>query len=147
MMLGFDNDDPGIFDRQLQFVREARIVNVMVGMLSAIPKTPLHARLKAAGRLDTSDQPEFGTNVIPLGMSRDALRDGYVGVLRDLYDPRVFRSARLTLSRWRHDCRRARPLLPKPSVRAAQVSHPAAAPDGAPFAGHLPWRVGAALAA
>ena len=38
----------------------------MIGMLYAIPKTPLHARLAEEGRLDPADEPEFGTNVIPL---------------------------------------------------------------------------------
>ena len=46
----------------------------MVGMLSGIPKTPLHARLKEEGRLDLDDERPFGTNVIPLCMTRDELR-------------------------------------------------------------------------
>ena len=53
MILGFDHDDETIFDAQLQFVTEARIISVMLGMLSAIPKTPLYDRLAAEGRLDT----------------------------------------------------------------------------------------------
>jgi radical SAM superfamily enzyme YgiQ (UPF0313 family) len=90
MILGFDNDDETIFDAQLQFIREARIISVMLGMLSAIPKTPLHARLAAEGRLDTSDDPEFGTNVIPLRMGREALREGYVRVLNELNCPEAY---------------------------------------------------------
>jgi hypothetical protein len=62
----------------------------MIGMLSAIPKTPLHARLAAEGRLDEADRSEFGTNVIPLRLGREELRDGYVAVLRDLYEPRAY---------------------------------------------------------
>jgi hypothetical protein len=58
----------------------------MVGMLSAIPKTPLHARLRDEGRLDLDEEQPFGTNVIPLGMTREALRDGYIGLMQDLYD-------------------------------------------------------------
>src|SRR5579883_3255974 len=85
MMLGFDNDDPGIFERQREFIRETRIANVTVGMLSAIPKTPLYSRLEAAGRLDPADETEYGTNVIPLKMSREQLREGYLRVLTDLY--------------------------------------------------------------
>ena len=65
MIMGFDNDDAGIFDRQIQFVRESRISFSMSGMLSAIPKTPLHERLADEGRLDTADTNEFGTNVVP----------------------------------------------------------------------------------
>jgi radical SAM superfamily enzyme YgiQ (UPF0313 family) len=90
MILGFDHDDETIFDAQIQLVTEARIVTAMVGMLTAIPKTPLHDRLAAEGRLDLSDEPEFGTNVIPLLLDREQLRDGYVRVLNILYDPRAY---------------------------------------------------------
>ncbi len=74
MILGFDNDDTGIFDAQRNFIRDARITSTMIGMLHAIPKTPLHARLAADGRLDLDDRPQFGTNVIPLKISREELR-------------------------------------------------------------------------
>ncbi len=49
MIMGFDNDDAGIFDRQIQFVRESRISFSMSGMLSAIPKTPLHDAARGRG--------------------------------------------------------------------------------------------------
>jgi len=85
MILGFDNDDNSIFDSQIDFVREARISFAMIGMLHAIPKTPLHARLRKEGRLDEADRPAFGTNVIPLRMPREELRDGFVRVMHELY--------------------------------------------------------------
>jgi radical SAM superfamily enzyme YgiQ (UPF0313 family) len=87
MIMGFDTDDNTIFDRQIEFVQKARIPFSMSGMLYAIPKTPLHDRLQEEGRLDPVDPPEFGTNVIPLLMSREELRDGYARVLSELYDP------------------------------------------------------------
>jgi radical SAM superfamily enzyme YgiQ (UPF0313 family) len=90
MIMGFDHDDEGIFDRQIEFITEARIAFSMSGMLSAIPKTPLHKRLAEEGRLDYSDQCEFGTNVVPLLMSREELRDGYVRVLNALYEPEAY---------------------------------------------------------
>jgi radical SAM superfamily enzyme YgiQ (UPF0313 family) len=89
-IVGFDNDGPDIFDRQIAFIEEAGIVTSMVGMLSAIPKTPLHARLAEAGRLDLSDQPESGTNVIPQRLGRDELREGYVRIMRTLYAPDAY---------------------------------------------------------
>ena len=55
MIVGFDNDDIGIFDAQVRFVRDARIVNCMVNMLVAVPKTPLHDRLRREGRIDSDD--------------------------------------------------------------------------------------------
>ncbi len=87
MILGFDSDDATIFDAQRVFIKDARIVNAMIGMLAAIPKTPLYTRLAKEGRLDHDDPPAFGTNVIPLNLSRETLRDGYLSVLSDLHQP------------------------------------------------------------
>jgi radical SAM superfamily enzyme YgiQ (UPF0313 family) len=87
MIVGFDHDDTRIFKAQHEFLRQTDIMHAMVGMLSAIPKTPLHARLKNEGRLDLADEQPFGTNVIPLGMTRGELRDGYIELMRELYDP------------------------------------------------------------
>jgi radical SAM superfamily enzyme YgiQ (UPF0313 family) len=90
MIMGFDSDDATIFDAQRRFIQEARIGMTMMGMLHAIPKTPLHARLAAEGRLDPGDEFEFGTNVIPLHLGREELREGYLQVVRDLYEPEMF---------------------------------------------------------
>jgi hypothetical protein len=85
MIVGFDHDERSIFDWQRAFLRESRITEAMVGMLYAIPKTPLHHRLAVAGRLDGDDACTFGTNVIPLKMSREELREGYIRLMRDIY--------------------------------------------------------------
>jgi radical SAM superfamily enzyme YgiQ (UPF0313 family) len=90
MILGFDHDDTTIFELQRRFLHEARVQHAMIGMLAAIPKTPLHARLAAEGRLDESDEPEYGTNVIPARMTRAELRDGYVQVMNELYEPEAY---------------------------------------------------------
>jgi radical SAM superfamily enzyme YgiQ (UPF0313 family) len=90
MILGFDNDDETVFDAQREFITEARIVLAMIGMLFAPPKTPLYDRLESEGRLDMADESEFGTNVIPLRITREALRDGYVRVLSELYEPEAY---------------------------------------------------------
>lgn len=88
MIVGFDSDDASVFERQFEFLSQARIVVAMAGMLSAIPKTPLYERLEAAGRLDNAaaDDPNIATNVIPLGMSREELRDGWLNLMERLYD-------------------------------------------------------------
>ena len=49
MIVGFDSDDATVFDAQREFLRESRIVHAMIGMLSAIPKTPLYQRLADEG--------------------------------------------------------------------------------------------------
>jgi radical SAM superfamily enzyme YgiQ (UPF0313 family) len=90
MIVGFDHDTSDIFDAQVRFLSEARIVHAMVGMLYAIPKTPLHSRLASEGRLDPADVPEYGTNVIPKKIGREALLDGYLTVLNDLYEPAAY---------------------------------------------------------
>ena len=90
VMVGFDSDDETIFETQRRFVADARIASSMIGMLTAIPTTPLHARLAAAGRLDPADHPAYGTNVIPARLGRAALRDGYRRLLTDLHEPVAF---------------------------------------------------------
>ncbi len=93
MIVGFDNDDPSIFDEQFRFIQEARIPISMTGMLNAVPKTPLHQRLKDAGRLiaeSVGDQFVF-TNIIPKGMSRVQLYEGYKNLLERLYSYRNYR--------------------------------------------------------
>ncbi len=89
MIVGFDNDDVTVFDRQFEFLTQAKIVGAMAGMLSAIPRTPLYDRLEAEGRLDNAaaDDPDIATNVIPLSMTREQLRDGWVDLMSRLYDP------------------------------------------------------------
>ena len=90
MIQGFDNDDATIFQRQLDFLTEARIPIVMSGMLTAFRKTPLYERLERENRLDMSEPPRFGTNVIPAQMSGEQLRDGYVWLHNALYNPQSF---------------------------------------------------------
>ena len=90
MILGFDADDLSIFAAQTEFVRQARVTLSLVGSLNAVPTTPLHKRLAAEGRLDLSDTPAFGTNVIPAQMSREQLWDGYVSVMSQIYEPATF---------------------------------------------------------
>jgi radical SAM superfamily enzyme YgiQ (UPF0313 family) len=143
MILGFDHDDETIFDHQLRFVSEARIINVMLGMLSAIPKTPLYDRIVEEGRLDLEGEPTFGTNIVPKRLGREQLRDGFVRVMRELNDSApyfgrleaLYLDGRLDFSRganrhWRrhplHSAKARGPIL-------AQALH---------FLARLIWKVG-----
>ena len=86
MIVGFDHDDPSIFEVMPKFLAEARISAALIGMLYAIRTTPLYDRLNAAGRLNDDEAREkYGTNVIPLGMSREQLRDGFIRVMQASY--------------------------------------------------------------
>ena len=93
MIVGFDNDDASIFREQLEFIQDARIPVSMTGMLQAMPKTPLHARVAKEGRLvaqSTGDQFVF-SNIIPKQMTRAELYRGYRWLTTQLYDFRNFR--------------------------------------------------------
>jgi len=86
MIVGFDHDDPSIFEVMPEFLADARISAALIGMLHAIPTTPLYDRLKKEGRLNDEEASDrYGTNVIPLGMSREELRDGFVEVMQRSY--------------------------------------------------------------
>jgi radical SAM superfamily enzyme YgiQ (UPF0313 family) len=93
MIVGFDHDDPAIFEEQFRFIQDARIPVSMTGMLNALPKTPLYKRLKEAGRLaaeSVGDQFVL-TNIIPHGMSSAELYAGYKRLLQRLYSHRNYR--------------------------------------------------------
>jgi len=99
MIVGFDSDDPEIFEEQFRFIQAARIPISMTGMLNAVPKTPLYDRLKAAGRLiaeSVGDQFVF-TNIIPKGMSRLELYEGYRRLLERLYEYGNYRRRAMAL--------------------------------------------------
>ena len=97
MIVGFDNDDESIFEEQLRFIQDARIPVSMTGMLQAMPKTPLHDRMAAEGRLiseSTGDQFVF-SNILPKAMSRIELYKGYRRLIADLYEFRNYRARTL----------------------------------------------------
>ncbi|MBL4709416.1 MAG: B12-binding domain-containing radical SAM protein [Flavobacteriales bacterium] len=86
-IVGFDNDKSDIFDIQYNFIQNNGILLAMVGMLAAIPKTPLFERLEKEGRL-VLDDPNLNFN--PKQMSRDELKKNYWELVRKLYTPEAF---------------------------------------------------------
>ncbi len=86
-IVGFDSDDKGIFDDQFQFIQENGITLAMVGMLQAIPKTPLYERLKRDGRLVEEDP---SCNFVPQQMTREELRQGFWDLVKRLYSPEAY---------------------------------------------------------
>ncbi len=69
------------FEHQFQFITDAGIQSAMIGMLTAMPRTPLYERLQKEGRIDeTEDSAENTrgrTNVVPKNMTLDAMTEGY----------------------------------------------------------------------
>jgi radical SAM superfamily enzyme YgiQ (UPF0313 family) len=86
-IVGFDNDDKLIFEDQFRFIQDNGITLAMVGMLQAIPRTPLYKRLQEEGRL-VEDDPNL--NFMPKQMTRDELRQGYWKLVERLYSPEAF---------------------------------------------------------
>jgi radical SAM superfamily enzyme YgiQ (UPF0313 family) len=84
-IIGFDNDTVEIFEKQYRFIQESGIQAAMVGLLTAVPKTPLYERLQKEGRIivnaNSSDNTKLGTNIIPKRMTYDEMIRGY----RNLY--------------------------------------------------------------
>ena len=87
-IVGFDGDTTAAFEQQRRFIEEAGIQVAMVGLLTALPATPLYVRLERAGRLRPGvapgDNTRARTNVIPAGMSYDEMISGYKTLYRRL---------------------------------------------------------------
>lgn len=88
-IVGFDNDTLATFERQREFIERSGIQVAMVGLLTALPRTPLYRRLEREGRLlpDTEhgDNTRLGTNFVPLRMDYDDMVQGYHGLYRQLF--------------------------------------------------------------
>lgn len=88
-IVGFDNDTPTIFQRQIEFIQQSGIVTAMVGLLQAVPGTKLYQRLRQQGRLTgqtTGDNVDGTTNFIPR-MNVETLRNGYRALMEHIYAP------------------------------------------------------------
>lgn len=86
-IVGFDEDDTAIFDEQVKFIEDNTIAQAALGMLTALPTTPLYDRLQAEGRL-VPDDPVC--NFEPRQMTRAALTAGCADTLQRLYTADAF---------------------------------------------------------
>jgi radical SAM superfamily enzyme YgiQ (UPF0313 family) len=99
-IVGFDNDTPSIFQRQIDFIQKTGIVTAMVGLLQAPTGTRLYERLKKEGRLlgrMTGDNADGSTNIIPNNMDAETFREGYKKILRHIYSPENYYKRIMTL--------------------------------------------------
>jgi len=91
-IIGFDNDTIKSFDLQYNFIHKSGIQASMIGLLMAIPKTPLYERLEKDGRLihesDKIDNTKLSTNIVPKQMSYDELVNGYHDLFYRLLEDR-----------------------------------------------------------
>ncbi len=90
MIVGFDTDEPDIFDRQIEFLQESGIVLSILGMLNAPPGTELFDKMKAQNRLvNHTWYFEGATNIIPK-MDPELLFSGFNKVVSYLYGSEGF---------------------------------------------------------
>ncbi len=87
-IVGFDRDTPQAFAAQERFIRESGIMVAMVGLLTALPRTPLYERLAREGRViddaANGDNTKLVTNIVPKAMTRQEMAQGFVGLYRSL---------------------------------------------------------------
>ncbi len=91
-IVGFDNDNPSIFERQIQFIQQSGIVTAMVGLLQAPYGTELYSRLLKEGRIKkemSGDNSDGTTNIIPR-MDAKVLQQGYSRIIRSIYSAPLF---------------------------------------------------------
>ena len=91
-IVGFDSDSQDIFKRQFEFIQRSGVVTAMVGLLTALPQTPLYHRLIREGRIETEstgNNTEATLNFRPK-LNRDYLINGYRELMRKLYEPNIY---------------------------------------------------------
>jgi radical SAM superfamily enzyme YgiQ (UPF0313 family) len=91
-IVGFDNDSPSVFEKQIQLIKESRIVTAMVGLLNAPRGTRLYERVRKEGRLlpaISGDNTDASTNIVPK-MGYETLVRGYRYILKDIYCARPY---------------------------------------------------------
>lgn len=104
LIVGFDHDDEAVFEEQARLLDEAGVPVAMIGLLQAIPGTPLYERMAARGRLRNVEMAGVRgqaaallvSNIVPIGMSDEALVRGYQRLIRRLYEPDAYATRLLT---------------------------------------------------
>ncbi|UCH15236.1 MAG: DUF4070 domain-containing protein, partial [Bacteroidales bacterium] len=91
-IVGFDNDPPNIFQRQVDFIQNSGIITAMVGLLNAPKMSKLYKRLKNEGRIIdgfTGNNTDYSMNFMPV-MDKEELLKGYQKIIHDIYSSRSY---------------------------------------------------------
>jgi radical SAM superfamily enzyme YgiQ (UPF0313 family) len=110
-IVGFDNDPPNIFQRQIDFIQKSGIITAMVGLLNAPRSSKLYRRLQNEGRIVdefTGDNTDYSINFIPV-MDKNELLKGYHKIIRNIYSSKAYYERVLTFLK-RYDRQCAEPL-------------------------------------
>jgi radical SAM superfamily enzyme YgiQ (UPF0313 family) len=87
-VFGFDEDDPEVFDRTLEFIIDQRMECATFHIMTPYPNTPFFAQLEAEGRILTRDWSLYDTAHVvfrPARMTPEQLLEGYRRAYRRLY--------------------------------------------------------------
>ncbi len=104
-VFGLDEDDPGVFDRTVDWAVDQGLTTATFHVLTPYPGTALHARLSAQQRILHQDWAQYDTRhavYTPNRLTVSQLERGYWRAYRRFYEYRnIFRGA-FTHESWKH---------------------------------------------
>jgi radical SAM superfamily enzyme YgiQ (UPF0313 family) len=98
IIAGFETDDVAVFEEQREFLQRAAVPVAMIGLLQAIPGTPLHERMEREGRLRAAPpggvrgpaESLLASNIMHPVMSEEEMAGGFQSLVRAFYDYEPF---------------------------------------------------------
>lgn len=133
IILGLDTDTPETYANVLEFIETSHIPMCTVNLLQALPRTPLHRRLEAAGRL-LADGEEGPTNVDFL-LPTEVVVKGWRTVLAEAFSPEA------VYGRYGHQMQTTYRARTSPPLTRARLD-PAMLKRGAVMLARVLWQVG-----
>lgn len=91
IVLGFDHDDEGVFDRTLEYLYRCKFSSASFKILTPYPGTPLYNTLQSQGRIIDDNMDNYDEHHIvfqPAKMSVNTLHEGVRHVVREFYSLR-----------------------------------------------------------
>ncbi|MDY6825521.1 MAG: radical SAM protein [Thermodesulfobacteriota bacterium] len=87
-IFGLDDDDPGVFERTVKFIRQTGIDAAQFHILTPFPGTRLYDAMEAEGRIVDRDWGKYHTSDVifkPVAMTPEELMRGYFWAFRETY--------------------------------------------------------------
>ncbi len=87
-VLGFDQDEPDVFERTIAWIEETRLECATFHIMTPYPGTPLFRQMEAEGRLLHRDWRQYDTGHVvfqPKHMTVEQLEEGYAWCYRRLF--------------------------------------------------------------
>jgi radical SAM superfamily enzyme YgiQ (UPF0313 family) len=88
LMVGFDDDDPGVFARTLELLDQVRVDTILVSIVTPLPGTPLYEQMRDRIRDTDLSHYEYGHVVFtPKRMTAEQLQAGADWLAYRFYQP------------------------------------------------------------